>query len=66
MNAPVACFSLVRKDGNQHLEAKNEGLEDDFPFQTGDFPGSMSILQRVIEDVFISPWLVVKDMGDGI
>ena len=29
------------------MEPKNGGLEDDFPFQTGDFSGSMFIFQGV-------------------
>ena len=35
---------------NQRLEPKNGGLEDDFPFQLGDFLGSMLIFRGVSQN----------------
>ena len=40
---------------NSHLEPKNGGLEDDFPFQSGEFLGSMLIFRGVDQFQFLPP-----------
>ena len=52
----VALFFVYNPPENRHFEPQNEGLEDEHPFGSCDFSGSMLVLGGISENHILLDW----------